>query len=97
MKAGIRKKSLADQDAERRKSSVLLQYAYHYDIDSAWNSPKGAPPLAKLFVELVAVCKSYRQLTGYHLPVLTRIRKPHTTQHKTPKQTSSRVTRHLAQ
>jgi hypothetical protein len=69
-----RPQSLADKEAEARKDSVLLNYAYLYTTARGTLLPKDhrkvRPELLEMFEELVAVAAKYKKLTGRHLPIL---------------------------
>ena len=66
--------SLADKEAEARKNSVLLKYAYHTTPTKGMMLPKGyshvQPELLAIFEELVESVAKYRRLKGHHVPFL---------------------------
>lgn len=70
----IRPKSLAEKEAEARKNSVLLKYAYHTTPTKGMMLPKQyrhvRPELLAIFEELVESAAKYHRLTGRHLPIL---------------------------
>lgn len=66
--------SLAEKDAEARKNSVLLDYAYHVTPTKGLMLPKDhrkvRPEMLEIFSELVEAAMKYKKLTGRHLPIL---------------------------
>lgn len=72
---GITKpRSIADKEAEARKDSVLLRYAYLYDSAKGKLLPRDhptvRPEILQVFGELVEAAAKYKTLTGRHLPIL---------------------------
>ena len=69
-----RPKSIAEREAEARKNSVLLRFAYHATPTKGRMLPRQyrhvSPELLAIFEELVAAAAKYKQLTGRHLPIL---------------------------
>lgn len=69
-----RPKSLAEQEAEARKDSVLLKYAYFNTPTKGTLLPKDhrkvRPEILAIFEELVEAAAKYKRLTGRHLPIL---------------------------
>lgn len=69
-----RPQSLADKEAEARKNSGLLNYAYLYRTSKgtllAKDHPKVRPEILEVFEELVESAAKYKKLTGRHLPIL---------------------------
>jgi len=69
-----RPKSIAERDAEVRKDSVLLRYAYHTTPTKGMMLPgnyrRVRPELLAIFEELVESAAKYKRLTGRHLPIL---------------------------
>jgi len=67
-------KSIADKEAEARKNSVLLNFAYHTTPTKGMMRPKQylhvQPELLAIFEELVESAAKYKHLTGHHLPIL---------------------------
>lgn len=66
--------SITDRDAEARKNSVLLKFAYHTTPAKGLMLPKQyrhvSPELLAIFEELVAAAAKYKRITGRHLPIL---------------------------
>ena len=69
-----RPKSLAEQEAEAGKHSVLLKYAYHTTPTKGMMLPKEyrhvQPELLAIFQALVESAGKYKQITGRHLRIL---------------------------
>ncbi len=69
-----RPKSIAEKEAEARKDSVLLKYAYLNTPTKGTLLPRNhreaRPELLEVFEELVAIAAKYKKLTGRHLPFL---------------------------
>ncbi len=69
-----RPQSIADKEAEARKNSVLLNFAYHTTPTKGRMLPqnyrKVRPELLAIFEELVESASKYKQITGRHLPIL---------------------------
>ncbi len=66
--------SLADKEAEARKNSVLLKYAYLYTTAKGTLRPSHeravSPELLAVFEELVVAATKYKELRGHHVPFL---------------------------
>jgi hypothetical protein len=69
-----RPKSIAEKEAEVRKKSVLLSFAYHTTPTKGLMLPKQyrhvSPELLTIFEELVELAAKYKRITGRHLPIL---------------------------
>ena len=69
-----RPQSIAEKEAEARKNSVLLNYAYLNTPAKGTLQPrdhrKVSPELLAIFEELVEAAAKYKKLTGRHLPIL---------------------------
>ena len=72
--SATRSKSIAEQEAEARKNSVLLTYAYLFTTAKGTLLPSqyhtARPELLTVFEELVEAAAKYKRLTGRHLPIL---------------------------
>ena len=72
--SGGKPQSIADKEAEARKDSVLLRYAYLYDSAKGRLLPKDhrkvRPEILEVFGELVEAAAKHKRLTGRHLPIL---------------------------
>ena len=66
--------SLADREAEARKNSVLLRFAYYTTPTKGMMLPDSyrhvRPELLAVFEELVESAAKYKRITGRHLPIL---------------------------
>ncbi len=69
-----RPQTIAEKEAEARKNSVLLNYAYYVTptkgVMSRETHRKVNPELLAIFEELVGAAMKYKALTGRHLPIL---------------------------
>lgn len=69
-----RPQSIAEKEAEARKNSVLLNYAYHATPTKGVMLPKQyrhvQPELLAIFEDLVESAARYKRISGRHLPIL---------------------------